>query len=126
MKKVHPLVFTLFSAVVALFLSFAGFLYAGQTVLFILLFALHETIGVAAGLSWPVLPWQVGITAGIPSFLFLIWHLLTAANPMEAGLSLSSFAFLPILAVASSYFGTILGRWIAIKRRQRAVAAGGK
>lgn len=80
----------------------------------------------AAGIMWPVLPWQVGVTAGIPSFLFLIWHLVTAENPVEAGLSLSSFAFLPVLALASSYFGTFLGRWIAIRRKQRASSDPGR
>jgi hypothetical protein len=111
----------LFGSVLALFLSFIGFKFFGNTALLLSLCVLSVAIGTFTGFRWAVYPWQVAIVGFIPSLVFLLWRFYTSSDVIDVSLNLSLFVFLPMISIISCYFGAYIGRWTAIGRKKRNV-----
>ena len=119
MFKFHPYSIMTFGAVVVLFMSLLGFQFAGPAGFLLSACILMIPVSMAIGYAWIVYPWQMAIIGCIPSCLFLVWRFITASTPLEESLNQTLFIFLPIISLASSYFGSYIGRWLSIKRKRK-------
>ena len=122
MKKLHPFPVVLLGAVIALVASTFGYSYSGSTVLFLSSCILSILVGMFVGNNWTIYPWQAALIGGIPSVAFLLWRLYSTTNPSETELNTTLFVFLPTVAIISTYFGALVGRWMAIKRKMKSTS----
>jgi hypothetical protein len=122
-KSVKPFPVVLFASVLALFASVACYGVAGEIGLMATALVLNIAVGLFVSLRWPLNPWRIGVIAVLPSIAFLVWRWVTFHTPEDIALNNSLFIFLPIISLATSYFGGFIGRSIVIRRMKAAVAA---
>ena len=119
-KKVQSFPVVLFGSVVALILSVVAFRYAGEFGLLGGAFLLYVLLGLVVSLKWPLNPWRIGVISVIPALTYLVWRWFTLKSPEDIDLNTSLFVFLPIISLATSYFGGFIGRSIVIRRMKQA------
>ncbi|GEM_PF-4453223 len=84
---------------------------------------LYAILGILVGTKWSVYPWQIGIFASLPSWIYLGWRLIFRdQDPNDIALNISFFYFHPMLSMISSYVGTYFGRWLAFRQKKSSVA----
>ncbi|MBI4547375.1 MAG: hypothetical protein HY707_05310 [Ignavibacteriae bacterium] len=122
-RKLNPYLVMIFGAVLALRLSLIGFDLFNVTGFLISVCILMIPVGIITGFFWTIYPWKLALVGSIPSWLFLLWRSYKATNPTDVALSLGVFVFVPIITIAASYFGLYVGRWVAIRRKAKAVSS---
>lgn len=119
-QKVKSFPVVLFGAVVALIASVVALRFFGPAGLLGGAFLFYVLLGLSVSLRWPLNPWRIGVISVIPSITFLVWRWFTLKSPEDIALNTSLFSFLPVISLATSYFGGFIGRSIVIRRMKRA------
>lgn len=122
-KNIQPFPVVLLGAVIALIGSIFAYRLGGEYGLMGAACVLNILLGLMVSLRWPLNPWRIGIIAVIPSIAFLIWRWMTLQSPEDIALNTTLFIFLPIISLATSYFGGYIGRSIVIRRMKQATLA---
>ena len=115
--KIHPFPVTLLGAVITLVIAVYSYHFSGSMYLLGCSALLSIITGLFVGLKWTVYPWQVALISGTPGLFFLLWRMSTFTDPAESALNTSLFVFLPMVAIVFTYFGALMGRWRAIKKK---------
>jgi hypothetical protein len=120
-KNLKPFPVVLLGSVIALILAVAAYPFMGEAGLLGTALVLNVAVGLAVSLRWPLNPWRIGVIAVIPSIAFLLWRWITRhTTPEDVTLNTTLFIFLPVIAIATSYFGGYIGRSIVIRRMKQA------
>jgi len=121
MKKLHPFSVTLAGAVALCVVC----VYIGVTSNTVIMSAsaavLYILLGLLVGRTWSVYPWQISIVGSLPSWIFLLWRILSISDQYAAAMEASRFSFLPMISLVTVYFGSYAGRWMTLRRKMKDV-----
>ena len=122
-KNLRPFLATSLLAVTIFLITFFVYRVADSSGLILSNCLLYALLGILVGRTWTVYPWQIGLLASLPGWIFLAWRLFTTEAPYDIGLSVPLFYFVPSISMIASYVGTYFGRWLAFRRKQKSRAA---
>ena len=126
LKNLRPFPVTAVTSMIVFLLSFYVYHLADGSALMISNFVLYGALGILVGRVWSVYPWQIGLWASLPNWVFVAWRFLSTSDPAGDILNVSVFYWIPMIAMISSYVGTYFGRWLAFREKKRAAAETGR
>jgi hypothetical protein len=116
-STIQPIPLLFFLSVIALIGAYWIYGLAGTVAFLTATAAFGIVVGAVIGAGWRMYPWQIGLLGAVPGSLFLAWRFYTAGTQTEAVENVSLFVFHPLLVLATCYFGGLMGRWRALKRK---------
>ena len=126
LKNFRPFPVTAVTSVIVFLSSFYVYHLADGSALMITNFVLYSALGIFVGKVWSVYPWQIGIWASLPNWVFVAWRFFSTSDPDGDIQNVSVFYWIPMIAMISSYVGTYFGRWLVFRDKKRVVAETGR
>ncbi len=118
-KNFRPFITTAICAVIIFLLTFYFYNIAGSSGFIISNCVLYAVLGVLIGRVWSVYPWQIGLIASLPGWIFTAWRFFARNEEIpDIALNVSLFYWHPILSMIASYVGTYFGRWLAFRQKK--------